>query len=36
MGNISYNTIIKNKSLRDFVEDNSGVDESEKDEDEVL
>ncbi len=34
MGNISYNTIIKNKRLGDFLDD-SGV-ENEKQEDEVL
>ena len=35
MGNISYDTIIKNKTLAEF-EDKLGDDNSEKDEDEVL
>ena len=36
MGNISYNTIVKNKRLGEFFADNSGGKEDEKDEDEVL
>lgn len=37
MGNISYNTIIKNKSLGDFMDDEKlGVEKSEEREDEVL
>lgn len=36
MGNISYNTIIKNKSLRDFVDNNQEGDKNEEDEDEVF
>ena len=36
MGKISYNTIIKNKRLGEFLDDTGGVEKSEEKEDEVL
>ena len=37
MGNISYNTIMKNKRLGEFFDEETlGVDKSEQEEDEVL